>query len=275
MSEEVKETQIVDAPEQDVLTEESTTQIESDVATDDASSTQVASGEVDNNIKSMSGKIQSLEKERNSLQEKTQTLEEQMRILEAIDRRAAADPEFRASANRALLEEGVISQEQYNQIVGTQAQQGQQSNQPVLDKNTLDVIEYAKRKKLEDEKAEEAFFEKFENDKPEFSEGTEEDVRGYRQAIGMAAATNMRRFGNMSREEAFNLAYKQILRPDLLKEEGEVEALAQAQTTNVSIGSGAGGSATASPAAKLTQDEVDIAEAMGMTPEEYAAAKEL
>lgn len=275
MSDKVTQDSVTDAPIVDAPVEESTVQPVADAVEDNASGTQEASGEPDNNIKSMSGKIQSLEKERNTLNTRNKTLEDQMRILEVIDRKASQDPEFKKMANKALLDEEMISQEEYDTLIQTgQEASNVQAPQPTFDKGTQEALDYAKRKKQEEDTAEAEFFNKFEEDKAELTDGTDEELRIRRQAIGVAAAANIRLRG-MDKGKAYDLAYKQIIRPELLKEEGELNAMAQAQNTDVSVGGGAGGSATSTSASNLTTEEVNIAQAMGMTPEEYASAKEL
>jgi hypothetical protein len=205
--------------------------------------------------KSVAGKMSKFEKENNELAQAKKT-------LEALDRAAANDPEFMKMANKKLVEQGLLDESVLQQLDITP--------QPKADGIYQDpAIKWAQAKMQEEQKKMEQFFVDFEERHPELKEGDPWVIRANRSAIGAAAAKRMAE-AKVSQEEAFEFAYKLIMNPSQLIEEGKLEGLAQAQGASPVEGAASGGAAKSSGIVELTPEQRQAAKLFGISEEEFA-----
>ena len=210
---------------------------------------------LENDFKSVTGKVSSLQKEKNKLDQVAV-------IYEALNRAAISDPEFKKLANKKLAEAGLID--------SSELEDTQTSTIPTNKVATQKVdpaIEWARQKKQAEEDAQIRYFQKFEENKPEItSEGDELAILN-RQVIGAGAKVFMKR--GMSFEDAYNKAYLQWFKA---KQDADVDALLKEKSTP-NIGGGLGGS-TSKPATNLSEAEKRIARQFKMTDAEYAERRQ-
>jgi len=196
------------------------------------------------------------------------------RVYEALNKAAQKDPKFALEANKALMEEGVITQEEFDSLKSRM--KSPESDAPAEDIPEAllshPAIRWAQEKAQSEKRQESQFFDKFEEEHEDISDGSDTVVSSRRQTIGAVAKLNIDQ--GMTREDAFNRAYLQVMHPEKLKEEGEIEGLAKAQSTGSSIAAPTGQSAKPTGGVTLSQDELDAAKRLGMSPEDYAAAKD-
>lgn len=213
----------------------------------------------ENEKKSMAGKISKLEKEANEYRQAKQ-------LLDALNTAAANDPDFMKIANKKLVEQGVLDESVLQELEKTTPQttsDGVVSNP---------AIEWAQAKMKEEQDKKEAFFNSFEENKPDLTEGDPELVRAKRQGVAAAAAIRMKQGESM--EVAYENAYKQIFHPEKLVEEGELSGIAKAQSASPVEGAASGTSAKSSGKADLTPEQKEAARLFGLTEEEYAEGLE-
>lgn len=208
----------------------------------------------------LSEKISGIEKEKNEYLQK-------VKLLEALDSAAASDPEFMKLANKKLVEQGVLDESVLAELEQQTATQPQGAN--VASAVTSDpAIAWAKQKMQEEQKKREEFFENFEKDRPDLAEGDREIVRANRQAVSAAAIRRMKAGEPM--EKAYDYAYKQIMHPEQLIEEGKLEGIAQAQSATPAVAGASGGSSQTSGKAELTPEQREAARLFGIAEEKYS-----
>lgn len=208
----------------------------------------------DKEKKRMSGKMSKLEKENNELAQARA-------LVEALDKAAASDPEFMKLANKKLVEQGLLDESVLQGMDTPQATYGEQTQDP--------AIQWAQAKMQEEQKKKEQFFVDFEERHPDLKEGTNEIIRANRSAIGAAAAKKMAQ-DKVSAEDAYEFAYKLIMNPTSLIEEGKLEGMAQAQGAIPTEGAASGGVAKSSGKVELTPQQREAARLFGITEEEFA-----
>lgn len=209
----------------------------------------------ENDKRSMAEKIKALENERNELAQRA-------KLLEALDSAAANDPEFMKLANKKLVEQGLLDESVLQQL--------EETPQPKVDGAIQDpAIKWAQAKMQEEQKKREQFFVDFEERHPDLKEGGPQIIRANRSAIGAAAAKKMAQ-DKVSQEEAYEFAYKLIMNPTQLIEEGKLEGLAQAQGASPVEGAASGGAAKSSGRVELTPEQREAARLFGITEEEFA-----
>jgi len=257
---EAPETQETAEVAQDVEQAKTNTPPSSEVDVEEgASETQTDTPDVkwENDKRSMSEKIKALENEKNEYLQK-------VKLLEALDSAAANDPEFMKLANKKLVEQGVLDESVLQQLdVSPQKTDGVQSDP---------AIQWAQQKMREEKEKREKFFIDFEDRHPDLKEGKPEVVRANRSAIGAAAAKRMAE--GMSEADAYEFAYKLIMNPTQLVEEGKLQGLAQAQNASPAEGAASGGSAQSTGGVELTPQQKEAARLFGITEEEYANSLE-
>jgi len=228
---------------------------EADVTKEESGEEQVDTPESkwENEKKSMAGKISKLEKDNNEyLQAKT--------MLDALNSAAANDPEFMKLANRKLVEQGVLDES---------AIQDLDTSESTRDEVADPAVKWAREKMQEEQNKRIEFFKGFEERHPDLQEGEEKIIRANRSAIGAAAAKRMAEAG-ASEEEAYEFAYKLIMNPTQLIEEGKLEGIAQAQSASPVEGAASGGAAKSSGGVELTPEQKDAARRFGISEEKYA-----
>lgn len=273
MEDEEKKTQVPTAPEnpqtqeiaEDVQDVEETTvdtppSSEVDVKEEESGVAQpdTVDAKEENDKRSMAEKIKALENEKNTYLQK-------VRLLEALDSAAANDPEFMKLANKKLVEQGVLDPsvlEQFEQTA-VQPQKVDVAKPTISDP----AIEWAKRKMQEEDNKRIEFFKKFEEDRPDLTQGTPDIVAANRQAVTAAAVLRIKAGDTM--ESAFDYAYKQILHPEKLIEEGELKGMAQAQAGIPTVGSASGGASKSLGKAELTPEQRAAARLFGIAEEKY------
>ena len=208
--------------------------------------------------KRLSGKISKLEKDNNEYLQAKQ-------IYDALNKAATVDPEFQRLANKKLVEQGLLDESAVNQqATQTTPQAG---NTPVPSSSDP-AVSWARDKMQEEESKKIKFFEDFEEKHPDVTEGDERIIQANRNAISAAARRRMTSGADM--EEAYDFAYKQIMNPSALVEEGKLQGLAQAQSAKPVEGASSGGSASSSGGVKLTPEQKSAAELFGVSEEAYA-----
>jgi hypothetical protein len=213
----------------------------------------------ENDKRSMAEKIKALENEKNELAKRAQ-------LLEALDSAAASDPEFMRLANKKLVEQGLLDESVLQQL--------EQTPQSGTDGGFQDpAIKWAQAKMQEEQKKREQFFTDFEDRHPDLKEGDPQIIRANRSAIGAAAAKKMAQ-EKVSQEEAYEFAYKLIMNPTQLVEEGKLQGIAQAQGASPAEGAASGGAASSKGGVELTQQQREAARLFGITEEEYAKSLE-
>jgi hypothetical protein len=234
---------------------------EAHVEEQDAGTSQSDTPDWEEEKKRLSGKISKLEKDSSEYQQAKQ-------ILDALNSAAAEDPDFMKVANKKLVEKGVLDASVLEQLEQVASSQPQASGQPVDP-----AIQWAKQKMQEEKQKKEQFFVDFEEKHPDLQEGDDKVIRANRSAIGAAAAKRMAE-DNVSMEEAYEFAYKLIMNPKQLIEEGKLEGIAQAQLATPAEGAASGGSASSSGTATLTPEQKEAARLFGLSEEEYAKSLE-
>lgn len=247
---------------EDVVEEEADTQPASKADVDKETGEEQVSSPVskeENDKRSEQGKMSKLEKERNELAQR-------VKLLEALDAAAAEDPEFMKLANKKLFEKGLLDEATYKQLEGADSQvvPDEVAKHP--------AVLWAEQQRQKEVASKEKFFEDFESRHPDLTEGTPEIIRANRTAIGAVAAKRIAE--GVSQAEAFEFAYKSVMNPTLLVEEGKLQGLAQAQTTSSTEGAASGGVAKSSGGVELTPEQKDMARRFGVTEEEYAKSLE-
>lgn len=209
----------------------------------------------ENEKKSMSGKISKLEKERNELAQ-------QAKMLEALNVAAANDPEFMRIANRKLVEQGLLDESALSEIEST-------TPQPKTDGGNLNpAVLWAQQKMQAEREEREKFFKDFEDRHPDLTEGDPESIKANRVAVGATAAKKMRE--GVSQSEAYEFAYKLIMNPNQLVEDGKLQGLAQAQGASPVEGAASGAIANSSGTVELTPEQRETARRFGISEEKYA-----
>ena len=208
-----------------------------------------------NEKKSMSGKISKLEKDNNEYLRK-------VRLLDALNNAAVGDSEFMRAANKKLVEQGVLDESALEQIQATP--------QSKTDGVTVNpAVKWAEAKMREETQKREEFFTSFEDNHPDLKEGETAIIKANRSAIG-AAATKRMVEDKIPMEDAYEFAYKLIMDPKQLIEEGKLQGIAQAQSASPVEGAASGGVANSSGGVKLTPEQKEAATLFGITEEEYA-----
>lgn len=209
----------------------------------------------ENEKKSMSGKISKLEKERNELAQ-------QAKMLQALNVAAANDPEFMRIANRKLVEQGLLDESALAEIEST-------TPQPQADGGSLNpAVLWAQQKMQAEREEREKFFKDFEDRHPDLTDGDAELIKANRIAVGAAAAKKMRE--GLSQSDAYEFAYKLIMNPNQLIEDGKLQGLAQAQGASPVEGAASGAIANSSGTVELTPEQKEIAKRFGISEEKYA-----
>lgn len=209
----------------------------------------------ENEKKSMAGKISSLEKKANELAQKA-------KLLEALDSAAANDPEFMRLANKKLVEQGLLD-ESVLQDLEKVAPQSQSDGVP-----SHPAVVWAQQKMQAEREEREQFFKDFEERHSDLTEGSPEVVRANRTAIGAVAAKRMAE--GLSQSDAYEFAYKSVMNPTLLVEEGKLQGLAQAQSASPVEGAASGGNANSSGRVELTPEQREAARLFGIAEEKYS-----
>jgi hypothetical protein len=232
----------------------------------DVTSTTSGSGQNDTPVstwehekKSMSGKISKLERDINKYEQEYQ---QRARLLDALDRAAANDPEFMRLANKKLVEQGVLDEsvlQELDKVVPQTKSDGSPKDPAVL---------WAQQKMQAEQMEREKFFQDFEDRHPDLTEGDPEIVRTNRAAIGAAAAKRMKE--GASQSEAYEFAYKLIMNPKQLIEEGKLEGLALGQSALPTEGAASGGAAVSSGRRELTPEQREAARLFGLAEEKFA-----
>ena len=260
-AQEAPETPKTEIPEETQDVEQAKTDTPSpskvDVEQEEASEAQTDTPDAkwENDKRSMAEKIKALENEKNEYLQKA-------KLLEALDSAAANDPEFMKLANKKLVEQGVLDESVLEQLADAAPQtksDGVQSDP---------AIKWAQQKMQEERQKREQFFVDFEEKHPDLREGDEKVIRANRSAIGAAAAKRMAE--GASQEEAYEFAYKLIMNPTQLVEEGKLQGLAQAQGATPTEGAASGGSASSTGGVELTPQQKAAAKSFGVTEEAYA-----
>jgi len=249
----VPETEITPEVQEDVAKQELSTQPTSEADVEEGASKEVVSSPTsdwENEKKSMSGKIQQLEKERNELAQSKA-------LLEAIDKAATDDPEYLKLTARKLAEQGIIDESVLQQFESSPSL----SQANGMAKNP--AIEWAESKMREEKQKREEFFVNFEDKHPDLVEGEEKVVRANRSAIGAIAAKKMAS-EQIPMNEAYEYAYKLVMNPSLLVEEGKLQGLAQAQSATPVESGASGSSSNPSGGVKLTPEKSKIAVKFGI-----------
>jgi hypothetical protein len=233
----------------------STSEVDAEESTSGTEQSDSTVTDWENKYKSVAGKMSKFEKENNELTQK-------VKLLEALDAAAANDPEFMKMANKKLVEQGLLDESVLQQLDITP--------QPKADGIYQDpAIKWAQAKMQEEQKKREQFFVDFEERHPELKEGDPQVIRANRSAIGAAAAKRMAE-AKVSQEEAFEFAYKLIMNPSQLIEEGKLEGLAQAQGASPVEGAASGGAAKSAGRVELTPEQREAARLFGISEEEFA-----
>ena len=237
-----------------------------------ASTNQEAPEEYKEKYERLRSKVSKLEKDAGKVGE----FETAKRVYDALNRAAVKDPKFALEANQALLDEGVITKEEFDSLKAKMKSPDDKSDAPAEDIPEAllshPAIKWAQEKAQSEQRQEMQFLEKFEEEHDDISEGSDDVVSARRKTIGAVARLNLDQ--GMSREDAFSRAYLQVMHPEKLKEEGEIEGLAKAQATGASVTAPAGKSAKPTGAPTLSEEELDAARRLGMSPDEYASAKD-
>lgn len=265
VSQEIDETEVLtDAQDTSNLDAEETTGDQTEGPADWESKYK----KLENDFNSVKGKTSSLEK-------KARELEQAARLVEALNNAAISDPDFKKMANKKLVEQGLLPAsylDELEQSSPTKPDRADVQQAPVQQAplQADPALTWARQKQREELENEIKFFEDFESSKPDIAEGETNVVKARRGAISAAANVNLSK--GMSKKEAYELAYIQILHPEKLKEEGEVEGLVRARTAPVMTG-GLGQAAKTQQTTRLTNEERKVAQAFGMSDEEYTAYK--
>jgi hypothetical protein len=207
----------------------------------------------------MSGKISQLERERNEyLQAK--------KMVDALNQAAMNDPEFMKLANKKLVEQGVLDESVLQELdrVAPQKRTDGAPKDP--------AVVWAQQKMQAEQMEREKFFQDFESKHPDLVDGDPEIVRANRAAVGAAAAKRMKE--GASQSDAYEFAYKLIMNPKQLIEEGKLAGLAQAQSALPVEGAASGGAAVSSGRIELTPEQREAARLFGISEEEYAKSLE-
>jgi len=252
--------QIVPETVEDVESgEEVTTQSPSetdvvDTETSEEQSVEAPVSKEENDKRSESGKMSKLEKEVNELRSVKQ-------MFDALNTAATNDPEFMKVANKKLVEQGVLDESVLEQL--------NIPSQPNADGEVVNpAVKWAEAKMREEQEKKEEFFVNFEEKHSELSEGEPKIIRANRSAIGAVAAKRMAEGHSM--DEAYELAFKAVMNPNQLVEEGKLQGMAQAQGALPVEGAASGGVAKSSGTKALTSEQKDAARAFGITEEDYA-----
>ena len=258
---QVSETeQVVPETVEDVESEEQvTTQSTNETDVDESTVSEEQDSEApvskeENDKKAESGKMSKLEKENNELRQVKQ-------MFDALNTAATNDPEFMKVANKKLVEQGVLDESILEQL----DTKPQPSADGVVDNP---AVKWAEAKMREEQGKKEEFFVKFEEKHPELSEGEPKIIRANRSAIGAVAAKRMTEGHSM--EESYDLAYKAVMNPNQLVEEGKLQGMAQAQGASPVEGAASGGVAKSSGIKALTPEQRSAAQAFGIKEEDYA-----
>lgn len=212
---------------------------------------------LENEYKSVTGKMSSLQKEANALK--------QVGLLyEALNKAAFEDPEFKKLANKKLVDQGILPASVLEEEVQT-------STVPTnkvapIDPEVKSAVEWTNMKKSQEIEAQAKFITEFESDKPELNTGNTRKDSLAKNIIGAGAAIYME--DGLDPKEAFNKSYRQWFKA---KQDADVDALLK-QKSAPSIGGGLGGTST-KPSLHLTEKEKRIAKSFGLSDEEYAAGK--
>lgn len=259
---EVPETQETAEVAQDAeeITVDTPPSSEVDVEKDETSEAQVDTPDAkeENDKRSMAEKIKALENEKNEYLQK-------VKLLEALDSAAAGDPEFMKLANKKLVEQGVLDASVLEQLEQSAQSKGTDAGSAV----TSDpAIAWAKQKMQEEQSKREEFFKNFEEARPDLADGDPEIVRANRQAVSAAAIRRIK--SGESMEQAYDYAYKQIMHPEQLIEEGKLQGMAQAQSATPSTTGASGGLAQSSGKVELTPEQREAARLFGIAEEKYS-----
>jgi hypothetical protein len=261
-----------EAPEKEVIPEEpkdaqvqeadapSTSEVDAEKEVSGEDKVGTPDSKWENDKRSMAEKIKALENEKNEyLQAK--------KMLEALDSAAANDPEFMKLANKKLVEQGLLDESVLEKLNSAPSQS---QARPQTDESAKSpAVLWAEQKMREEHEKREKFFVSFEERHPDLTEGSPEVIRANRTAIGAAAAKKMAE-GGVSEEEAFEFAYKLIMNPTQLVEEGKLQGIAQAQSASPVEGAASGGAANSSGKGELTPEQREAARLFGITEEAYA-----
>jgi hypothetical protein len=74
----------------------------------------------------------------------------------------------------------------------------------------------------------------------------------------------------LSQSDAYEFAYKSVMNPTLLVEEGKLQGLAQAQSASPVEGAASGGNANSSGRVELTPEQREAARLFGIAEEKYS-----
>ena len=212
-------------------------------------------------------KFERLSEKQSGIEKQNNEYLQKVKLLEALDSAAANDPEFMKLANKKLVEQGVLDESVLAELEQTIATQPQGAN--VASAVTSDpAIAWAKGKMQEEQSKREEFFKKFEDDRPDLAEGDREIVRANRQAVSAAAIRRIKAGEPM--DKAYDYAYKQIMHPEQLIEEGKLEGMAQAQSATPAVAGASGGSSQTSGRVELTPEQREAARLFGIAEEKYS-----
>ncbi len=192
----------------------------------------------------------------------------------ALNNEAVKDPKFALEANRKLLDAEVITQQQFDELEAKLSEKpvkpGTKEPAAPLPEIVDPAIEWARKKQQEEELSNRAFFAKFAEEHPDVDETTPEMATLNRQEI-ISSARRLMAVGK-SKQDAFELAYNKWA--GKTEQDAELQGIAKARAANPALGYAAGGTAVSSQSTSLTEEELDAAKRTGLTPEEYAAARD-
>lgn len=205
-------------------------------------------------IRALRGKVSALEKRANESSQKAQALDSLAQIIET-------SPELKKSYFATMVKLGRIQREDVPTGVldddeETRPEAKAETQSPTaLPPHYAALMEELSREKARKLSEENAFVEKFEEERPDILDGTPEQVAIKKQAIGAHAALLMTNDKSLSKQDALVKAYNYVLHPERQKEEGELEGLAQAQQTRSVVGASAGYSPKTTPGGAVSEEQ--------------------
>lgn len=261
-----EETKADEAPEEspDASEDKSASQ-DSEQETDEVApeSPEVDVKKLTDDFKSLKGKVSKLEKEREELTSAAAA-------WQALNEAATKDPKFALEANRKLYEQGLIPKEEFERFekgVSEKDSPDEKKAKPSDDApETNPALEWAMRKREEEQSQERTFFIKFEEDHPEIADGTDEEVALNRAEIGAAARRFMLK--GVSKAEAYDMAYSKWA--GKAEEDAELRGIAKARSARATIAPAAGESSKSGSDTELTPEQLEAAKRMDLSPEDYA-----
>lgn len=224
-------------------------------------------------------KMSKLEKERNEALKKVKETEDR---FNTVSNWVLKDPK---RYKEALIETSGYTSEQADQVIEEIKKQNPQIWNPegevredvkkkgyvpedlIQAARNLPEVQYARQLKEQKDKEEEGFYKKFEDDRPDIAEN--ESSRDVRSMI-YNNASFYQKSKNLTKEQAFDLAYKVVLHPEKLQEQGEIETLLKMNNASTGNISAPQSGQPSKRGVSLTQQQHDTAQALGLSDEQYA-----